>query len=536
MEADREAGRTFPEYRPLSAEGLHASRLRFEGGVPKLLVGLEEDAKELVLEAVDGPLRLVFDEGGVPKTVYANAGRAHRFRPRSTRSAERRWWVRVASFPADDRGGAEEALERWRARGLSARLETGGALFAVRGTVLDTRIREVLVGGYPSRSEADRLGARLFREEGRRNVVRPTLVRRPVGAIEVLDSGGTLLHVATDLVYAGTVVGGQLAWGERRYSEHLYVTLGPEGGLALVASVDAEALLRGVVPAEIFASAPRAALEAQAIVARGALLSQLGHRHFDAPYHLCDEQHCQVYKGAGVATASTDEAIRVTRGRVLVRPRARPFTPIELVASVYSASCGGYGEGNEVVWDEVPSASLRPRLDGPAEDPALAPFRSGISEKNLVAWLEGTPPAYCASATFSRPERFRWTRIVEREALEEVGRALGVGAPIHVEILGRGQGGRVTGVRVEGVDGSTEVLRELPVRRLFGNLYSGAFTLTEEHDEAGRLARIHFVGAGWGHGVGLCQMGAIGRAEAGHRVGEILEHYFSGATLERLYD
>ncbi len=81
-----------------------------------------------------------------------------------------------------------------------------------------------------------------------------------------------------------------------------------------------------------------------------------------------------------------------------------------------------------------------------------------------------------------------------------------------------------------------DVHRELPVRRLFGNLNSGLFVLDVERDPKGRLTALRFTGGGWGHGVGMCQMGAIGRAEHGHDFGRILDHYYSGARVERIYE
>ncbi|MEL6188202.1 MAG: stage II sporulation protein SpoIID, partial [Myxococcota bacterium] len=182
-----------------------------------------------------------------------------------------------------------------------------------------------------------------------------------------------------------------------------------------------------------------------------------------------------------------------------------------------------------------PSPSLRPRLDAPPGDPALAPFREGLNSDNLEAWLGGTPPAYCARSRFTKPDRFRWERSFDPSELEAIGRQLGVGRPRAVEVLGRGPGGRVTGVRVVGSKGKADVLRELPVRRLFGNLRSGAFLL-RPRKEGGRLVGLDLRGAGFGHGVGMCQMGAIGRAEAGQGAAEILRFYYSGASVAKLYD
>ena len=146
-----------------------------------------------------------------------------------------------------------------------------------------------------------------------------------------------------------------------------------------------------------------------------------------------------------------------------------------------------------------------------------------------------SPPSYCARASLARPDRVRWTKHLDRSELDVIGVQLGVGALTEIEVLGRGSGGRVTGVEVRGTEGTKRVLREYPVRKLFSNLRSGAFVLDVTRDAAGGIEALDFTGAGWGHGVGMCQLGAIGRAEAGHSAAQILSHYYSGATLVRLY-
>ena len=116
--------------------------------------------------------------------------------------------------------------------------------------------------------------------------------------------------------------------------------------------------------------------------------------------------------------------------------------------------------------------------------------------------------------------------------------AFGVGGPsIDTQVQNPHvvPGGRVTGLRLVGVKGSTEVLRELPVRRLFQNLSSGLFVLDVLKNDKGEVHSLSFTGGGWGHGVGMCQMGAIGRAERGQSFKQILDHYYGGAVVEDVY-
>lgn len=398
-----------------------------------------------------------------------------------------------------------------------------GALFSLRGHVLDTRRTVHRSGPHASREAAERAA-------GVAEVV-AELLRAPSGRIEVSVDGAPIGEAEDGVFLAPR---GELRLGERRFHGRMYVVPGPEGGLAVVNSVDAETLLQGLVPAEIFASAPEAALEAQAIVARGAMFSMLGHRHFDAPFHLCDRQHCQVYAGAQAAHPRTDAAVASTRGQFAVHPGSREAA-LHLVASVYSASCGGHTEANEVVWSQPASDRLRPRLDGPGADPLLAPFAAGITEANVAQWVSSAPPTYCGRASLGGADRFRWVRTWTGQDLVRLEAQLGVGRLRALRILGRGRSGRATGVEVIGDRGQRRIQRELPVRRAFENLRSAAFTVQTDLDEAGRLHTLTLRGAGFGHGVGMCQMGAIGRAEAGQSAAEILGFYYGGAQVKTLY-
>ena len=91
-------------------------------------------------------------------------------------------------------------------------------------------------------------------------------------------------------------------------------------------------------------------------------------------------------------------------------------------------------------------------------------------------------------------------------------------------------------LRLAGTKGVKTILYELPIRRFFNNLKSGTFTLNTATNTAGLATKVTFTGAGWGHGVGMCQMGSIGRAEAGQSHHHILQHYYGNATLHQLYE
>lgn len=546
--ADADPPGRFVPFTPLSLEQLYAKRMRFEDGEPIISVGIMDSQRRVRLQA-DGPTRLMFDEASLPKTVYAPPESKFELRPLRGRPAKLKYWAVVDTKKYAESDEAAEVERRWAKRGYQTKTFQVGTIVALRGNVLDTRERRIAVGGYSSRSKVEKLISRLSKEEKLRPFVHEELIRAPSGIIGVYDENGRLIHRATSSLYFGTIEGGQIEIQDvehsrgyrshgrktRSYWGHVYVVIDRGGKLAVTNSVGAEVLLKGLVPAEIFATAPLEALKAQAVTARGEIFSKLGHRHFGEPFHLCSEMHCQVYAGAGIERESANRAVRQTRGLLAVRPREGEKEPLSLVDSVYSSTCGGFSEDNESVWDNAPSESLRARLDGSPTDPALAAFADGITEENVRRWVESYPPAACARSSFVRKDKFRWKRTFTAKHLARIGRRLGIGPLKDVKILGRGRGGRVKGLRLFGPKKSVDVVRELPVRRLFDNLNSGMFVLDAEKGPGGVLRSLTFTGGGWGHGVGMCQIGAIGRAERGQTFRQILAHYYNGATVVRIY-
>jgi SpoIID/LytB domain protein len=305
------------------------------------------------------------------------------------------------------------------------------------------------------------------------------------------------------------------------YAGRVYVTIDRHGSMAVVNAVPENRLLAGLIPAEIFPSAPEEALKAQAIAARGELLSKIGTRHIGDPYRLCSQTHCQVYAGVGRETPRTTAAVEATRGQVL-------FEGADLADPVYSANCGGHTENNENVWAEMsPLPSLRGhRDDAPRADERYA---RGITAENVAAFIDKPPPAFCGQARLGAGDRFRWTVTRSAAELEKFFAKYRLGPIKSIQVLDRGVSGRARSVRVVGATGSEVIRGELRIRQAFGNLRSSLFVVDLQGGSA------VFRGAGFGHGVGMCQTGAVGMAETGKTYREILRHYYPGTTLRKLW-
>lgn len=531
------------------ARALYSNRFSFDRrGVPLISVRIMEGQSRVTLLATSG-LRL--QPFGSDATHVAGASQWTITLQNGT-PARTRHWVVVDRLPGTlDEPARRRIITQWKNRGVTqARTLEVGTLFAVGGRVVDHRVTLVMTDPDPNPAVAEAKARQLASKLGRPTTLHQELLRRPSGTLTAEVQGASLQIVSPDVLWFTPLVDGQLTvkrvefgrgyrwhgFKDRRYLGRVYVTVDRKGQLAVVNEVPADRLLCGLVPAEIYTSANLNALKAQAVAARGQLLAKIGTRHTTDPYLICSSQHCQVYSGAGHEHPRTTQAVEETRGLILVDGAGR------LADTVYSANAGGYTEHNEHVWGTPPNPNLRGHLDVSAEDLGrLGPYARGINERNIRAWLLASPPAYSNRATMGAAGRFRWT---QRLGQEEVDRRVRARFGAHVkrvrrlEVLARGVSGRATALRIHALGAGGEARHdlhgELAIRRLFGNLKSSMFVVDHERGPAGSTAFV-FRGGGWGHGVGMCQTGAIGMAEASHDFKAILGHYYPKTRLLKLY-
>jgi SpoIID/LytB domain protein len=308
----------------------------------------------------------------------------------------------------------------------------------------------------------------------------------------------------------------------RRYAGELEVAGDAAGMLSLVNAVDLETYARGVVCAEMGPSYPLEALKAQAVAARSEAMFKLG-RHRADGFDLCAEGHCQAYRGISGQAPAGDAAVAATRGEILTYD-GRPAD------AVYHAVCGGHTESARDVWgSDVPY--LQGVADGDRDD-------RGYREQDdrLRAYLKTFPAVNCRQPEYVDLSRFRWVRTLPREEIDKsLADMVSVGEVVDLRPLERGASGRIARLEVVGTLATTTLSRELVIRRALGDLPSSAFMVERLADAAGRAVAFVLWGAGWGHGVGMCQVGAAGMAAAGRDYREILAKYYQGAKIQTLY-
>ena len=328
-----------------------------------------------------------------------------------------------------------------------------------------------------------------------------------------------------------------------------------------VNEIPTEAYIFSVISSEMSATASLELLKAHAVISRSWLLKPIIHNEHNATavlehrtddelikwyerdshelYNVCADDHCQRYQGITRArTENVRLAIEATRGLVLMNNG-------EICDARFSKSCGGVSEVFENCWADVHYPYLERVVDTKdADSVATAPDLT--VEANAEAWIHGEYDSFCnthdkeiLSQVLNNYDQettdfYRWKVEYTTEQLSElVARRSGIdfGTILALEPVERGVSGRLTRLRIVGTKRTIVVGKELEIRRWLSesHLYSSAFVVNKT--EKGFV----LTGAGWGHGVGLCQIGAAVMGAKGYKYDEILHHYFVNSELNVLY-
>ncbi len=410
-----------------------------------------------------------------------------------------------------------------------------GSLFGLKGKVYDNRQYYISVATFNKKEDADSLITRIFEKHRIRTFILPVLKRHPSGNISIFIKDKNLSIDSKNIIWIKQITEKISLFDEQKkinygyFNGDFYFTFEADGKLAAINRVDLEELLRGIVPSEIYASTHPEALKAQAIAARTEILSAIGHRHPATPYLLCATQHCQVYNGVSSYTNQTDRAISETSGLVMLYEK-------RFVKAVYSSNCGGFTEDNNIVWNEHKEPYLEAIPDADPESEIYKKYKDGITEDNLEEFLYTADGSYCATSSFSNKKAYRWKiEIFYDDLINLLKKRFDIKSLTDITIEGRGKSGRIRGITIISDNHKFYVDTEYGIRQLFGGLKSGLMMIEKKVNREGKLISLIFTGGGWGHGVGMCQTGAIGMAERGRSYPEILMHYYKGIRIEKVY-
>ncbi|MGM0598366.1 MAG: SpoIID/LytB domain-containing protein [Candidatus Rifleibacteriota bacterium] len=313
-------------------------------------------------------------------------------------------------------------------------------------------------------------------------------------------------------------------FADRTYKSTIQIKWGADDCLDCIEHTNLESLLVGIVPSEISAKAPAAALQAQAIAARGEMLSKLGTRHHNTGYDFCSEQHCQVYKGKQSCDDHIFNSIKNTWGQILLDHKNKALD------AVYSANCGGHTSANHNIWTSNPNPHLQGVFD------TVKKQRLNLKDEEQVEkFILNPPECWCGFEGIEGSSKFRWIKKINAANWKKIEKKIDLGKIKEINLFERDVSGRIISLKATGEKGSKRIMKELKIRRIFNNLKSSCFIVEFNKDSKGFIKSATFKGAGWGHGVGMCQTGAQSMATKGRTFKQILLHYFPGANIRKLY-
>jgi stage II sporulation protein D len=306
---------------------------------------------------------------------------------------------------------------------------------------------------------------------------------------------------------------------DRAYRGILEIAPRGKSGFQVVNGVTLEDYLGGVLPSEMLSTWPMEALKAQAIVARTYVLSKMG-RHNEEGFDVCDSVHCQVYRGLRAETERSNEAIRQTAGLVL-----KHWGKVMPVA--FSAQCGGHTQDYEEAWGYknavVGVEDYDPKYNRDMEFP-LSPLR-------MERWIREDRVAWCRTFGLRGYQNFRWAWMIPATDLEK--KVGSLGRIRRLVVTHRSAAGWADRLLVEGESGSKEYKAD-SIRGFLGGIRSNLIWIEPQFSPKGWPEEFIVYGGGWGHGVGMCQVGTYGLAKGGKLCEEILKHYFPKSSLEKL--
>ena len=339
-----------------------------------------------------------------------------------------------------------------------------------------------------------------------------------------------------------------------------------------------ERYLESVISSEMSATSSLELLKAHAVISRSWLLAQMKKRRevaesgnnffsfvkkddrlirwYDREDHtifdVCADDHCQRYQGITKETSPhVAEAIRQTKGQILMDGD-------DICDARFSKCCGGVTEEFQYCWEDTPKnylSSVRDIIQGvkSADTATPAPLPSLQDEAAADAWIRSNPPAFCNTSDKKilsqvlndydqeTADFYRWKVTLTQEKLQQLldeKLKMNFGDIIDLQAEERGKSGRISKLRIVGTEKTFVIGKELEIRRALSDthLYSSAFVVDRyDIDEKGVPQRFDIIGAGWGHGVGLCQIGAAVMGEEGFDYDAILLHYYQGAEIKKVY-
>lgn len=363
------------------------------------------------------------------------------------------------------------------------------------------------------------------------------------------------------------IIGKNFHWQQKedqKFEDNLKFIV-EDNNITAINIIDVESYLKSVISSEMRATSSLELLKAHAVISRSWVISQIrnkkieknriktpkigelikwydreDHKNFD----VCADDHCQRYQGiTKESTNSVKTAIEETLGEVLTSDG-------KICDARFSKCCGGVTELFENCWEDTPHKYLTEVIDNKkGKDTTIGDL---TQEKDAQSWIEKESDSFCNTTDKNilkqvlndydqkTPNFYRWK--VEYDAKEiqtliENKTGIEFGTILDLQPIERGVSGRLIKLNIIGEKKTLVVGKELEIRRVLSetHLYSSAFVINKVCDTQKNVTKFILKGAGWGHGVGLCQIGAAVMSENGYKYDEILLHYYKNSLISHNY-
>lgn len=400
------------------------------------------------------------------------------------------------------------------------------------------------------------------------------LILQGEGILVITEEDIALIPVfrTNSFLLKGVTIGIQFHWEQKedqRFTGGLHF-IKENGSIRVINTIHLEDYLKSVISSEMSAKSSAELLKAHAVISRSWLLAQIEKkkslvaseisfnsnqvsdqeivRWYDREDHsdfdVCADDHCQRYHGiTKIISAAASDAVNDTKGEIIEAMN-------EICDARFSKCCGGISESFENNWEPLPKTYLRAISD--RKHLGSPPSHDLRNEQNAREWIESSPEAFCNTTNrkilaqvlpdFDQKttDFFRWkTEYAQDDLSSLILKRSGIdfGKIIRIEPLERGYSGRIIRLKITGTKRTMVVGKELEIRKWLSpsHLYSSAFVIDYSDINGGIPGKIILKGAGWGHGTGLCQIGAAVMGETGFTYKEILSHYFSGSQIRKIY-
>lgn len=445
-----------------------------------------------------------------------------------------------------DLNEAQRLVQKWEKKNLKIHLIRVGENTQVSATkYIDNREYWVLATGFSSVEDAE-IQRRELDDFGSYQIFqvpeKPAKGSVNIEGFKVSDGIRLVPQEEVELPFTlhNVRVGIGFHWDHResqKMENILEFQIDKKGLITAINVLDVEHYLASVNSSEMVPDCNLEFLKAQTVVARCTVFATAGKHHYGDPFDICADDHCQCFHGSGAIQPKSMQAAKETSGQVLLFEN-------RICDTRYAKVCGAIAETYQNVWDDRHLPYLDKFYDGLDQRKT---YQTADSEENIQSFIHSNPNVFCNPKKHKIPKHLNYARQYFRWQVEYDSDELGeivaeksnqnIGPIRDIIPLKRGYSGRLIYVKLVGDLGELIVGKELEIRRVLSksHLYSSCFYVKKQTDKNEKTKKLILNGGGWGHGVGLCQVGAAIMGEEGYLSDQILRHYYEAAEIKKIY-